>query len=237
MSLDWQARFPGFRFGRHITTSANIIIADIPVDDAVREALCTIELVSGINPVVLDSIELTTGLLQLLEPVDIALRTLYVFPGDGASHVQSLLRPPFLPAAPVTAKRWWSPGDDPFVYAAEIMPQRFLAPEFRRLVVIDDVISSGQTMERLWERSAWKFPRACWVGACWVAQVPRTRCLSGVRGYESIRAAVVVEGPSGKRVPINSLSTLVEDVDIAESYMSRHCRRPEQLATILKQLR
>lgn len=89
-------------------------------------------------------------------------------------------------------------------------------------VVVDDVISSGKTMQKLHENNSWRFPRAEWIGAAWFSQIFRTRPLSGVKGYSSVFASILTEGVNGKKVPINSLSTLREDTTIAQSYAKRH---------------
>jgi len=92
----------------------------------------------------------------------------------------------------------------------------------RLIIVVDDVISSGQTMYKLYRNNEWRFPRAEWIGVTWFSQALCMKSSSGVKGYNSVFASFLVEGVSGKKVPINSLSTLREQPAIAESYANRH---------------
>lgn len=229
------SKFPGLVCGQHLHTEGNVIIVDVPITAEVRQAIASQALVSGNELILLDTATLSEQLSALLSQFS-ETRTLYVFPGNGAEHVQALAKPPFNPAVKVFAKRTWQPGSDPIVQAGEICPGRTVLTEFERVAVVDDVISSGLTMAKLKQRNDWKFPKADWLGACWIAQVPRMRSRSGVNGYQTVAAAVLVEGKNGRRAPINSLSTLVEDREIAESYATRHFQKPEQLLAILNGL-
>ena len=103
------------------------------------------------------------------------------------------------------------------------------------VVVVDDVISSGLTMQKVRENNAWKFTRAKWLGVSWVAQIPQMRAKSGVNGYERVATACVVGKTNGARVPINSISTLRQDREIATSYAERHFRRPDVFLHLIGQ--
>jgi hypothetical protein len=126
----------------------------------------------------------------------------------------------------VYAKRHWEPGIDPVVRVGTILPCQFLVLGVRNIVVVDDVISSGQTLRKLNRENNWRFPGATWFGASWVAQVPTMKAQSGLNGYARVLTACVVEDLRGRKVPINSLSTLRKEPSIARNYAERHFVNP-----------
>jgi hypoxanthine phosphoribosyltransferase len=89
-------------------------------------------------------------------------------------------------------------------------------PEIENVVVVDDVISSGTTVTLVRERNSWKFPRATWYAA-----VPVTR-KEKIPNFKKIFSCEVVRDIAGKKVPINSLSTLIENPEIRQDYFARN---------------
>jgi hypothetical protein len=160
--------------------------------------------------------------------------TLLVFPGNGANIVRG-----FMDAdkwllcwrtASATAKRFWIPGEPPQAIAGRIFPDRFLLG-MKDIVVIDDVVSSGETVKKLRAVNMPWIPAARWHVATWVMQRA-----ANLRGFQTHFATVEV-GESGRKDPINSLSTLVENVEIADSYARRNFPNPEAFLALLNELR
>lgn len=172
---------------------------------------------------ILDAQMMTDDLLawedwERLEPKS----TLVVFPGNGASIVRKFINnenPRWLARWPHQAtpfaKRVWRPGEDPRAYAERIFPQGFLLG-LKSVVIIDDVISSGETIKKLRRENDPFIPGADWKAICWVAQQA-----ASTKGFSTVFATKTV-GEKNHKVPINSLSTLIEYREIAELYARRN---------------
>lgn len=159
--------------------------------------------------------------------------TLIVFPGNGANIVRGFINAEWLrpwQAASTTAKRIWIPGEPPRAIAGRIFPDKFVLG-VKDVVIIDDAISSGETAKKLRAVNMPWIPAARWHVVAWV-----TQRAANLRGFNSHYAAVEVGEPKRKD-PINSLSTLIENVEIAESYARRNFPNPEAFLALLNELR
>lgn len=192
-----------------------ILIVDIPCP---RECWVSME---KLGLVVVDGLKMTEMIFNqksFWSRFDPA-RTILVFPGNGASIVRGYVPKNWLTQwqwATVHAKRYWRPGEDPWVEANRIFANKMVLG-FKDAVVFDDVVSSGKTARLLREKNTPWLPGASWHLVTWVAQ--RSAAL---KGFQSHFAAITVGSEDGKKVPINSLSTLVDDQKIAESYIIRN---------------
>ncbi len=160
-------------------------------------------------------------------------KTLLVFPGNGASIVKDYLAeccPSWLSQwlwkASVPAKRLWTPGNYPVAVAGRINPGVLVG--IKDVVIIDDVISSGETCRKILELNQAFIPGARWHAAAWVLQ--RSAKLKGFCGLFS----PVEVGTDKSKAPVNSLSTLLECSDIAQSYAVRNFDNPEDLLSSLR---
>jgi len=147
--------------------------------------------------------------------------TLIVLPGNGASIVKKYInnaKPSWLDRWPWKAfphaKRVWIPGENPQAFVSRINPGVLIG--IKTVVVIDDVISSGETVRKLRKENESFIPNARWQAITWVMQEAAV-----TNGYSSVFAVKTV-GLKEHKVPINSLSTLVECRSIAESYARRN---------------
>ncbi|MES2087998.1 MAG: hypothetical protein V4467_03340 [Patescibacteria group bacterium] len=149
---------------------------------------------------------------------------LLVFPGASAVDVcrGSVFKDSYT-YKHVYAKRFWFPDQDPVVTVGEIYTRRFINSGIRAILVLDDVISSGQTLVKLRERNAWKFPNAVWHAGSWITRK------NSLKGYETLYSSLLVAHSSDKglKVPINSLSTLCEcgGEDVRRAYATKHFKR------------
>ena len=139
---------------------------------------------------------------------------LFIYPGESARRVRSLGFNGHFPWQEVFAKRIWFPGSDPVVLVHSM--GWGIRPEIENVVVVDDVISSGATIALVRARNGWKFPRATWYAA-----VPVTR-KEKISNYKKIFSCLMVRDVGGKKVPINSLSTLIADPAVRQSYFARN---------------
>jgi len=217
-------RFNQLSYTKYLYTAGRIILVDVSLELGIKEKMGCLKTVDGKELVFLETEQLARDLERFLEKlIEKEKDILFVFPGNGSNYPKSVSRIcQEAVGIGVFAKRIWNPGSDPFAVAGSIMPGVFLNLGVQTIVVVDDVISSGQTMYKLHKNNAWRFPRAKWIAATWVAQVPQMKARSGVNGYDRSVVACIVEGPNRRRVPINSLSTLLEHTAIAEDYAKRH---------------
>jgi hypothetical protein len=229
---------PSFCYGSYIYTEGRVVILDHPTSDSIQNALRNLESQNGQPTILVNPMELSKTLDELVtSDPGVDEGALVVFPGNGGSIARSYAKfHDNKTWTEVFAKRWWQPGTDPIAIMGEILPEQLLIFGYKAVLVIDDVISSGKTLSGLRERNAWKFNGASWMGATWISQIPRSSARSGVRGYNKIMAALLVEGPNNGRVPINSLSTLLRDPEICNQYAHRHFSRPQDLIGLVTSL-
>ena len=239
-----KSKFPSLVFGRYLFAEGRIIILDQEIPQEIQSKLSSLKTKDGKETLLMKTQEIAADLDALLkqglsEIINIR-DTLFVFPGNGAKKVRELskIHIGYLQTE-VFAKRFWKPGNEPIVTVGTITPPVGTPKrKIKTIIVLDDVISSGQTFFKLYEKNFDRFKTSCtWFGGCWFAQVPRMeRTISGITGYQKIITAIVVEGPQGKRVPLNSLSTLVLESEIAKSYAQRHFQDPVEFLEIIQKL-
>ncbi len=216
-------------YKQSLVTDGRIILADEPLELQVQKELKSLATTDGEELLVLDDSALAADTEELLSDfLSRNRKTLLVFPGNGSNYPYKLSRIcQQTSGARVYAKRFWQPGEDPVITTGLILPEVFLFTQVETVVVVDDVISSGLTMQKLREYNAWRFTKAKWVGVSWITQMPQRKAKSGINGYEQVMTACVVGKTNGARVPINSISTLRQNREIAQSYALRHFREPE----------
>ncbi|HBB37902.1 MAG: hypothetical protein UV82_C0010G0046 [Candidatus Magasanikbacteria bacterium GW2011_GWD2_43_18] len=161
-------------------------------------------------------------------------QTRIVFPGNGATDVRARLGEEWLKSWQtdnVSATRFWWPGTEPGAVVGLISKKGSFDFSTTDVVIIDDVISSGTTVSKIREQNAIWMPKTHWHAVAWIKQ---RACR--LKGFESTFFGVEV-GEKNRRVPINSLSTLLTNVEIAESYARRNFPNPEDFLTALAALR
>ena len=232
-----QQKYPSFSYKRSLTTDGRIILLDEPLAQEVQEELKLLETVDSQELLFIEDQQLASDSEEILQEIlQQDCKALLVFPGNGSNYPRKLSRIcQESNGASVCAKRFWQPGSDPIVTAGAILPDIFLITNVKTVVVVDDVISSGLTMQKLHQNNAWRFTQAKWVGVSWIAQIPQMRAKSGVNGYEQVATACVVGKSNGARVPVNSISTLRQNREIATSYAERHFRRPDVFLHLINQ--
>lgn len=123
----------------------------------------------------------------------------------------------------IHAERRFIGSGNPVVTVGEIWPEQSVCPKIHTIVVVDDVISSGSTCRKLYERNKQKFPRAEWYACACASRLEK------IVGYREVITPLLIPIDTfGLKVPINSLSTLIEEkATVGKEYAYRHCTKPE----------
>ncbi|MEI6528583.1 MAG: phosphoribosyltransferase family protein [bacterium] len=221
--------YASFKYSRLVMTDGRIILLDEKMSPEIKNEIQGLETLDGQELIFLDDMKLALDMeIILSEIIDQEQDILIVFPGNGSCYPRNLSAIcSNATNVKVYASRFWQPGTDPVVTVGDILPDTFIITEVKTVVIVDDVISSGQTMQKICAKNSWKFPQAKWIGVSWVSQIPQQRAKSGIKGYEYIGTACVIGKNNGGRVPINSISTLRQQMSIAESYAKRQFKEPE----------
>lgn len=193
-------RLPNLHAKSFFFTHGNILINDLMIEDA-ESALACVEFTVPMQ--IFDGRQLTKDLESL---IDLPSFASVILPGNGSRIVQQHLTSP-VRSISVDAKRVGYKNPKPEI-------NDFTVPD-GSVAVLDDVVSSGDTAHAIFVKGIWR-PATL---ATWILQYPRGSRLSC---YESIVASLCVGGEKGK-VPVNSLSTLIANRDIAQSYAERFC--------------
>lgn len=218
-------------FREEVATDGLVIVLDQSISTQAVANLRNLETNNDREIVFLEDIQLAIGLEETLEKVS-SSGALFVFSGNGSNYPRRLsqvCKKAF--GIGVKAKRFWVPGKDPEVQVDLIYPEKFLVLGVKNIVVIDDVISSGLTLRRIYEKNAWRFPGTKWQAHAWISQVISS---GKIRGYEEVSVACLVRKVTGtQKVPINSLSTLRQNSEVAGSYARRYFREPKKFLRIM----
>lgn len=164
--------------------------------------------------------------------------TLIIFVGNGAQIVKDFInreKPDFLKDwdnVKVDARREWEPGENPRAYVDTIGNKKQFFLKYKNIIVIDDVISSGSTIQKLYKENEVYFPSAKWRFLSWVS-LPITKKIEKI-AYETYSSEIIEFYDGVKKPPINSLSTLVEKPSRAENYAKRNIAKYEAFLKILK---
>ncbi|MFZ6015633.1 MAG: hypothetical protein ACOYUZ_04760 [Patescibacteria group bacterium] len=172
--------------------------------------------------VILDAEQMTKDLLTmpLWQNAD-QWRTLIILPGNGANIVRRYIETldrfwlwqwPWKAFPP--AKRIWMPGQSPVALTSRISNGFYAG--LKLAIIIDDVVSSGETCRKLRKLNLPHLPNVEWQIATWARQES-----ANTNGFAKIYACRTVGETTGK-APINSLSTLLQVQDIAKSYALRN---------------
>ncbi len=148
-------------------------------------------------------------------------KTLLVFVGNGGNKVRNCLPCEWMSCwlwkADAFAKRFWEPGGYPDAIANRFARGVYVG--ISDVVLVDDVVTSGITARRVREANALWVPNACWHVATLIAQKS-----ASLRGYRSSFSVTQI-GTTKHKVPVNSLSALIIDSEMATIYAERNLDR------------
>ena len=139
-----------------------------------------------------------------------------IYPGSSAKKLEGKL--PALRgirSANVAAKRHWQPGQNP---VCDVQPFN-LPADVTHLLIVDDVISSGGTMYAV--RRCIPDDIECW-GVAQVSQKLGKSQKKTLSGFNVVIIGAELCGDAMSYVPINSVSTLCTNHELAKSYVTRN---------------
>ncbi len=138
-----------------------VLIFDIDLDKGLMKSF------ENFGFVVCDVEEMTQSILEWEGWKDFdRSRTVLVFPGNGANLLKRYLSEDWLAGwktESVFAKRFWEPGRDPYVIVERIFPNQ-MALGIERIVLLDDVVSSGMTFRKMRKKNSPWIPNVSWSG-------------------------------------------------------------------------
>lgn len=228
-------KYPLFCYKHSFITDGRIILLDELIREETLSELRKLKTIDNQELIFLEDSQLAADMeIILLEIIEQKQDILFVFPGNGANFPRKLSKIcQKFSGVSILAKRIWEPGTDPIVEVGFIEREvKYILP-VKTIVVVDDVISSGLTMQKVHENNVWKFPGAKWIAVSWISQIPRMKAKSGIIGFENVNTACMVKKTNGGRVPINSLSTLRQQKDISENYVHRHYKEPKKFLELI----
>ena len=158
------------------------------------------------------------GALLRLDPIEYQPPTVVLTVGRGGKTVLGHLqgKKTSSEVIHVHAVSWDRSNSVPLVTTSSIERNPIVDPNIGLIIVLDDVVSSGTTLELIAERNAWRFPRADWYASVWLTRRAK------LKGYNRLYASMMISHPHGQRVPINSVSTLQGNHALAVSYARKH---------------
>ena len=159
--------------------------------------------------------------------------TKILFPGEGAKQARESFGPHWFSdwqTQTIKASRFWWPRSAGCSPSAVVESPNHLDYRTENVIIVDDVISSEATIQKIRQRHGVWLPRARFHAIAWIAQHS-----AGFRGFASHHVAVTV-GTAGVKVPINSLSTLLENPELAADYARRNFPNREAFLVALYDL-
>lgn len=219
---------------RTISTICPVLLIDIPIDEEFKVALGDCKPHAGDCPLIVDCADLSSALDQHISGMQLPQETIFVFPGNGGLDVENrLVLLNGYPKARVFAKRIWHQGSDPVVIVNEIPSETFIDSRTKTIFILDDVVGSGQTAHKLRSRNEWKFPRAVWYLGSWIDRGIKLKGFSHVFSSMTIRHTETPE----KKVPINSLSTLVKKAEMCAIYAEKNFPDHRKFVRVVEEIR
>jgi len=217
-----------------VRTSGVVLIIDQKINGAQRQGLDNCRLRNDGFPLLFDPEELSRILSESIGSLAlVSEKTLFIFPGNSGQIVREYVTlPPGSCETSVFAK--WIYGTDlPASSVGQIPTKTYVDYETECVFILDDVVSSGQTIKRIRERNLWKFTKARWCAGCWIDR--------GVisKGFDLFHSSITVRHSEDdeRKVPVNSLSTLLEEPKWLRNYSDKNFSNPEEFISILQEIR
>lgn len=238
--------FPGISFGKFVVADGNIIIQDCtprlaPKDNleatkSIRETLNQED--SMVTFQIVDGLSATQQLVGII-PKSTYENALIIFPGNGALSVREYLKitkPELTEGITVPARRTMIDKGKFEVWVD--LPDN-LPEGFSKILIIDDVVASGKTVNTLLLALARRIGILPPVNlACWLILAARDQDYrTGFSSIENVYASLVVKGNGVPNPPINSSSCLLDETGRYDTVKENYIKRYFQGDDILKRLR
>lgn len=240
LGVEYRKEYPEVKFSESALCDGNILIQDctprfpeklnVSANEKISLLLNCPE--SRVTFQIIDALAATKTLAELVGQVNTS-QTLVLYPGNGALSVLNYLinfEEAFSEGIKVPVTRCFL-GKGKYKILVDL-PQN-LPRNFEEILVIDDVVASGQTVRELacaLSRRYGMLPKmrlACWL----ILSTAEFRPY-----YDEVFTSWIIKGNYTSRPPINSLSCLLESQEkydqVKVNYVSKYLKDPD----ILKQL-
>lgn len=225
---------------KRISDSGAIIIIDLPITiekatSIKKELILQLNASNSVNGrevLIINEIEEIDNLKQMVYTLEPTIEnTLFLYPGKSAQFIRSLKFSCNYKAENVFAKRIWIPATEPKVMVGNIYSKQFIDSQIKQIIVVDDVISSGATISLLYKRNAWKYPNAVWHTVVLLSRKEQ------ISHFEHVLSCYQIEDVDGRKPPINSLSTLLDNPEIISNYLKRNFINAQKLENYFKEFK
>lgn len=210
---------------RAVINEAIIIINDLSINDSVLYEKVFPLLKTPHFASVVNADDCVLNLAEQLQNLS-DIRTLFVFPGNGAKDFFNRLAAlgVNLPNSfKITARRTWQKGQIPKV--AVDWPVIENLDSIRRVVIVDDVVSSGETVLQVKRSAPDLLKQLDWQIVCWVFKHSAQDLIKGE--FLSAETDILAKRING-RLAINSFSTLTNRYDVLVSFGKTHAKNPTE---------
>lgn len=209
----FRANWPAIVFSKACMVDGAVLIQDIAPDATLTRAVKKLNETSNITLQVVDGLSLTENMATLIEESGVLnTNPFIIYPGNGAQLVKSFivsLDKKFndnaidLPTKRTMIRK----GKFKLDVDYSSLPQEI---DTGTVLIIDDVVASGQTAQIIASEIKTRFPNVRCVLAIWLFMAPteleNKKSPSGIMGVDQALTSIALKGNLTSRPPINSLS-------------------------------
>lgn len=220
VSEKFKTKWPAITFSRSCLVDGAILIQDIAPDAALTQAAKKLNEISNITLQVVDGLSLTKDMVTLIKKSGVlSYNPLIIYPGNGSQSVRRYLisadKQFALNSVSLPTQRTMIRNGE-FDLTVNYFP---LAQNINTgtVLIIDDVVASGQTAQSIAAELKKRFPSIRCVLATWLFVMPtrpeNKNSDSGIRDIDQTLSSIVLKGNLTSRPPINSLSCFIRSED------------------------
>lgn len=226
----FKTNWPNLTFRKASLVDGAVLIQDISPDTQLTQSAKKLNEVSNITLQVVDGKSLTQDILDLLRESGILnTNPLVIYPGYGAISLRNFLNDGSLNTNSIylpTQRTMIRNGEFQLDVDYSSLPKNI---DTQTVLMIDDVVASGQTAQTICREMKTRFPSIKCVLATWLFLKPtkpeNKTSLSGIEGIDETIASVVLKGNLTSRPPINSLSCFLRSEDKYEEMKANFIKK------------
>lgn len=250
-------KYPDISFAKSCLADGAILIQDIGSQitgqdstkqrKILNQKVEKLNIASNITLQVVDGFDLTQNLLEtLLRENVLQDDTLIVIPGNGAKVVSDYINQQssiLVPERTIFLKTKRIKQKDGFNVSVDFSP--LSDRQVKNILIIDDVVSTGQTASTIAKGIKERFPQSRCLLAAWLFVSPSVRenqkTGSGVSEIDKTYTSIILKGNYVGKPPINSLSCFIRSGtkydEVKENFMQKYIRNPEEFIDIINSLK
>ena len=216
ISEKFKTNWPAITFSKACLVDGAVLIQDITPNGTLTQATKRLNEISSITLQVVDGISLAKDMIALIEKSGVLNKSpLIIYPGNGAQSVKGFItsldkRFTINTVNLPTQRTMIRNGEFDLAVNYSSLPQNINTDT---VLIIDDVVASGQTAQTISTQLKLRFPNIKCVLAAWLFLVPKKpenkTSPSGICGVDKTIASTVLKGNLTSRPPINSLSCFI----------------------------